>query len=343
MDKRNDNTIKLDTINKKATKFAEANTYLLNNSYLTKAQKMEVELWFQFPMIASYSIFCVCLICHSFYSLSYKLIIGLPLAIDLLLGTVNWYSYSARLNKVFFLSLGHNFIQWLISLSTIGILIYHEYYLWAVVVLIGKLGLLTLFSPSIFLYQRFARKYKMHTKYAFFKKYYYVTFPFEDDYVDAELEEGHFKNEAIDSASVRELSQILYHKFISQDTNISEKDKLMAILMERYPKGTEFHELADSNKEFLTDLQSLLSTIINMEFPNCRETKGLALHYYEGLDELCKLGHKESKKEMENLRKMMDKASENGLNEVDGLLISFKSRLLHKRDDFQTILNQIKW
>jgi hypothetical protein len=333
----------MDAIRKKATRFAEANTYLLDNSYLNQGQKMEVELWFQFPWIASYTTFCACLIYHSFYSLPVKVIIGLPLAVDILVGIVNWHSYSPRLNKAFFLSIGHNFFQWFISLSTIGVLIYHEYYWWAVIVLIGKLGLIALFSPSIFLYPRFARKYKMHPKYAFFKKYHDEIFPFEEDYEDVDLEEEYDEQEAIDGRPVRELSRTLYNKFIHQDAGLTERDKLTALLMDRYPEGAEFHDLANSNRAFLTDLQSLLSTIINMEFPNGRETEGLALQYYEGLDEFCKLGHVESKKEMKNLRKIMEKASENGLDEVDGLFISFKSGLLHKRDDFQTILSQLKW
>jgi hypothetical protein len=179
MDKSNDNNTEMGTTHEFAKKFSEAHTYIMDNSYLNPSQKMEVELWYQFPSTISYTALCACLIYHSFYFLQIKLIIGLPLIVDILIGVFNWYAYKPRLNKAFFLSIGHNYFQWIISLSTISILIYHQLYWWAAIAFVGKLGLLALFSPSISLYSRFARKYRMHPKYAFFKKYHNEHFPFE--------------------------------------------------------------------------------------------------------------------------------------------------------------------
>jgi hypothetical protein len=177
-----------DTIQEKAERFAEAHTYRLNNSYLTQAQKMEVELWYQFPVTLAYTVFCACLIYHSLYPQTIKVIIGIPLIINVLIGIINWESYSPSFNKVFFLSIGHNYTQWILSLSTIGILFYHHLYWWAALVLLGKIGLLALLFPSIFLYSRFSSKYKMHPKYAFFKKYYNKTFAFEENHEDANFD-----------------------------------------------------------------------------------------------------------------------------------------------------------
>ncbi len=330
----------MDTIHKKATRFAEANTYLLDNVYLNQLQKNEVELWFQLPWIASYTTFCACLIYHSFYSLPIKTIILLPLSIDILLGIVNWYSYFARLNKAFFLSIGHNFFQWIISLSTIGILIYNDLYSLAVIVFIGKLGLLALFSPSIILYTRFAKKYNMHPKYAFFKKYYDYIFPFEK--LEAEPNEPEDDFAISNNQQVKLLSRSIFYKYTDSNRELSKVEKLKSILMERYPPNSEFHELAVSNRFFLTDLPSLLSTIINMEFPNGRETEGLALQCYQGLIELEKLGDNDSRSELIRLNKAIAKARENGLEGINGLFICFRTGL-HKREDFDTLLDKMKW
>ncbi|MBL7914576.1 MAG: hypothetical protein JNL49_05970 [Bacteroidia bacterium] len=152
------------------------------------------------------------------------------------------------------------------------------------------------------------------------------------------------KNDSANSISpAKELTRNIYKKFIHLDSNLEDIDKLKVLLMDRYPEGSELHDLAISNKDFLTDLQSVLLTIINMEFPECRAIEPLALQYYEALEELCQLGHEESIKEMKNLRKIMKQARDNGLDEVSGLYVSMKSGLLHKRGNFQSTLSQLKW
>jgi len=108
-----------------------------------------------------------------------KLIIGIPIIIDFLVGLLNWSSNLRKVYTTFFLTVGHNFVLWGLTLATVGILIYHGFYLYSAIVFIGKLGLLSLISPSMYVYTILSKKYKMHAKWVFFKKFYSIDFPFE--------------------------------------------------------------------------------------------------------------------------------------------------------------------
>ena len=179
------NTIKddkiRDYIDKESTRFATANTYRLDNPYLTKQQKMQVELWFQFPGTIMFISLCICMLYSTFNFMYLKLIIGIPIMLDLLVGLLNWNSNLRKVYTTFFLTIGHNFVLWGLTLTTVGILIYNGLYLYSAIVFIGKLGLLSLFSPSMYVYTILSKKYKMHAKWVFFKKFYSMDFPFEKE------------------------------------------------------------------------------------------------------------------------------------------------------------------
>lgn len=172
-----------DSIRKSAMQFAEANIYRMDNPYLNQFQKLEVELWFQFPSIVAFTTLCGLLIINSFHLMEIYKIIGIPVAVEIFLSIVNWYFYEYfdRINRVFFITIGHNIIQWIISLITISILCYNGYYFWATFIFLGKLGLIGILSPSTLIFIILSKKYKMHPKYAFFKMYYGDVFPFEEN------------------------------------------------------------------------------------------------------------------------------------------------------------------
>jgi len=165
----NDKKIK-DYIERESDRYATANTYFLDNIFLNRSEKVEVELWFQFPSTTLLITFCLCVIYNIFYHVSLTMIIAIPLFIDYTLGVINWHFNLKNTLRLFYLTIGHKYILWILTLVTIASLIYFKYYIYAAVVLLGKLGLFTLVSPSLWTYALWSRKYKMHAKYAYFKR-----------------------------------------------------------------------------------------------------------------------------------------------------------------------------
>lgn len=176
--KTNNEKIK-DYIGEESTRFATANSYRLDNVYLTQLQKKQVELWFQFPGTVMFISLSVLMLYSTYNPLSLKWIIGIPLLIDFTVGLINWSVNIKRVYTIFFLTIGHSFILWGLTLTTIGILVYHGLYFYSGIVLVGKLGLVTLISPSMYVYTILSRKYKMHAKWVYFKRFYGLEFPFE--------------------------------------------------------------------------------------------------------------------------------------------------------------------
>lgn len=170
-----------DFIDMESTRYATANTYRLDNPYLTPHEKKQVELWFQFPETVMFITLCICMLLSTLSSLPLKWIIGIPLIVDLIIGLINWTVNLRKCHSVFFLTIGNNFALWILALTTIGILIYYKMYLYASIIFIGKLGFLSLISPSMYVYTILSKRYKMHPKWVFFKKFYAMTFPFEKE------------------------------------------------------------------------------------------------------------------------------------------------------------------
>lgn len=171
-------------ISKESTRYATAHSYRLDNPYLTQQQKKQVELWFQFPETIMFVALCICMLYSMVHPLHLKWIIGIPLMVDLIFGLINWAIHIRKVYTAFFLSIGHNFVLWGLTLVTAGILIYHGQYIYAVIVLILKLGLILFISPSLYVYTLLSMKYKMHAKWVFFKRFYKLEFPFEQEIED---------------------------------------------------------------------------------------------------------------------------------------------------------------
>jgi hypothetical protein len=170
-----------DYIERESERFATANCYLLDNTYLTKSEKLEVELWFQFPDKILFLSFCFCTLYFTFSSMPIKLLIFLPLMLDIIIGLINWSVNLKRFLKYFYLTIGHNFVLWGITIATCGILIYFGHYILAIITLIAKIGLFALISPSLCVYTILSKRYGMHAKWVYFKKFYNRKFPFENE------------------------------------------------------------------------------------------------------------------------------------------------------------------
>jgi hypothetical protein len=95
----NDSSAKLrEKIYQMAAAHAEATVYTLENTYLSKEEKTEVELWFQLPgnmMVYSYLI--VVTWSAAYGQLNWSIIIGIPVVVNIIVGLLNWHFN----NKIF--------------------------------------------------------------------------------------------------------------------------------------------------------------------------------------------------------------------------------------------------
>jgi hypothetical protein len=161
---------------------AEAKIYSLNNSYLNYAEKQEVELWYQLPGKIMDWAFVLLAVYSVYKPLSWSEILGIPLLVNLIIGIWNWYFYKKNLVYKLYLTFLHGWVLYIVSLGAAAFLFFKGAIILAIISLIVPFGLLSLFDPSMFFYAILAqRRYRMHPKFAFFKKEYGHTFPFEQD------------------------------------------------------------------------------------------------------------------------------------------------------------------
>jgi len=167
-------------IARKAANYAEANVYALDNPYLNREEKQEVEMWYQLPGNVMILTFFIVAILSVFYHFSWKLVIGIPIGINILIGIINWFFYKKRLVYSLYLTVLHSWILYLAGFSTAVFLFFKGSYIFAIIVLLAPFGIFAFAEPHLFFYSILARKYRIHPKYAFFKKEYNYTFPFEE-------------------------------------------------------------------------------------------------------------------------------------------------------------------
>ncbi len=169
-------------IERRASNYANANVYSLNNTYLNPAEKQEVELWFQLPgNIMLYAFVITAIWSVVVEPLSWSKIIGIPLAINVIVGLLNWYFYKKNLVYKLYLTFLHSWVLYLVGFGAAAFLFYKGAVALAIISLVAPFGLLAIVEPSIYFYSILAKKYRMHPKFAFFKKEYSRTFPFEEN------------------------------------------------------------------------------------------------------------------------------------------------------------------
>ena len=134
----------------------------------------------------------------------------------------------------------------------------------------------------------------------------------------------------------------IYSKYVSIKSNseFSDLEIIRNILLNRYKKNQSYLELAESNQDFLTDVQSLIYCITNIELPEGRDINELSDIHYISLKRLAKLGHQESKNEIENLDKLIAKAKSYNKIVRDEIRFSIQSNM-HKRENFDHILSKL--
>ncbi|GAB4343128.1 MAG: hypothetical protein Kow0089_18700 [Desulfobulbaceae bacterium] len=178
----NDSDTKLrKRIHKKAAAYAEANVYALGNTYLSQEEQTEVELWFQLPgNVMLYSFVITAIWSVTVEPLHWSKIIGIPLAVNVIVGLLNWYFYKKNFVYKFYLTFLHSWILYLVGFVAAAFLFFKGAIVLAIISLLAPFGLLAIAEPHLLLYSILAKKYQMHPKYAFFKRFYGYEFPFEE-------------------------------------------------------------------------------------------------------------------------------------------------------------------
>lgn len=168
-------------ITQKAMATAEATVYTLDNPYLSQEAKNEMEMWYQLPgNIMTYAFVLVAIWNVVVEPLRWSIIIGIPLMINVIIGLFNWYFYNKNLVRKCYLTFLHRWMLILVGITAASFLFYKDAIALAILSLLAPFGLLSPAELHMFLYAILANKYRMHPKYAFFKRFYGHVFTFEE-------------------------------------------------------------------------------------------------------------------------------------------------------------------
>lgn len=158
----------------------EANIYSLNNRYLSEAEKLETEIWYQSPGDVMLYAFAALSLVRVWYPVHWSVLIGVPILVNLLMGIINWHFYSRRLLRFLYLTILHNWVQWILLLCAAGFLLYTGHFWLAGAILLWKVGILSIFELHMVLFAFLSKSYGMHPKYALYKREYGRRYPFEE-------------------------------------------------------------------------------------------------------------------------------------------------------------------
>lgn len=160
---------------------SDRNIYRLNNEYLSIDDKIAVESWYQAP--DDFMVFTFWgLLIYSLYSpMQWYWILGIPMIVSIILALIFWNFYNRSFFNALKLTIFHNWTTGAIGVLIGVLMAYHGLWIWAVIsAVVGILGF-TILSWWTMVYNLVAKsQYNMHPKYAFFKKWYGRSFPFEE-------------------------------------------------------------------------------------------------------------------------------------------------------------------
>jgi len=144
--------------------------------------KIAVEAWYQAPGDFMVYAFWVLLIYSLYNPMPWYWILGIPTIFSMVLALIFWNFYNRSFFNALKLTIFHNWTTGVLGVLIGVLMVYHGYWVWAIVsVIVGIFGF-TILDWWIMVYTIMAKsQYNMHTKYAFFKKWYGCTFPFEED------------------------------------------------------------------------------------------------------------------------------------------------------------------
>lgn len=123
---QSDPDVKLrENIHQKAAAYAEATVYTLGNTYLSQEKKTEVEFWFQLPgNVMLYSFVIVAIWSVVVGPLPWSKIIGIPLAVNVIVGLLNWHFYNKNFVYKLYLTFLHSWILYLVGFGAAAFLFF---------------------------------------------------------------------------------------------------------------------------------------------------------------------------------------------------------------------------
>ena len=156
--------------------------YRMDNPYLTFDDKIAVEAWFQAPGDFMLYAFWGMLIYSLYTPVPWYWILGIPMIFSTVLALIFWNLYNRSFFNALKLTLFHNWTTGVLGVLIGALLAYHGQWVWAIVsAVVGIFGFIVL-DWWMIVYTIFAKsRYNMHPKYAFFKKWYGYSFPFENN------------------------------------------------------------------------------------------------------------------------------------------------------------------
>lgn len=161
-------------------RYAERHAYSLSNPFTSKAEKIEIECWYQLPFtVSAWWLILACFL-WSRGTLTFWTVALLTAVIATFLPIVALRFYSKRVNQILSMTLGFPFVLGTASLTSAAYLFYSGHWP-AACTLVANTILLTLPSgfPSIVVNGLLLARYDMHPKYALLQHLYRKTYAFE--------------------------------------------------------------------------------------------------------------------------------------------------------------------
>jgi hypothetical protein len=166
-------------LKKEAERIAEASHYSLSNTYLFPSQKEEVEMWFQMPGKVMVLTFQMIAVYQATNGINWYVLLGFPVCLDAAVTLINWFLYKKKLIRLLYKSVLHQFVIYASGLLSCVYLIYKHHWIVGIVCLAGSVVGFLILELDVVIHTLLARPYRMHPKYAFFKRNYNLIFPFD--------------------------------------------------------------------------------------------------------------------------------------------------------------------
>jgi hypothetical protein len=118
-----------ESIRQSAKKYAEAQVYTLNNSYTTKEEKLEIEVWYQTPIVITGYVFTVACFFWSRGWISGWHAFLITAAAGVIVPTSMWLAYRPGLFFALFMVLDIPVLNWAIPLAVAAWIIFSGHWL----------------------------------------------------------------------------------------------------------------------------------------------------------------------------------------------------------------------
>ncbi|MDD4052329.1 MAG: hypothetical protein PHR28_10595 [candidate division Zixibacteria bacterium] len=164
-----------------AWKTAERNVYSMSNPYTDMLEKYEIEHWYQFPINFSGIALMVSSVFWAQGLIGWWEAMLAAIGAGIIAGIFNWFFYIRLLVFGFNRLFDSPKIEWFIHIGVAAIFGFSGHWVQAICLFGNRL--LFLFPTGFGAMMTYAvlssRKYKMHPKYAFLKRVYGKSYPFE--------------------------------------------------------------------------------------------------------------------------------------------------------------------